>query len=111
MASRPRAKMPISERAKQFMPFAAVKGLTEALTKKEKVIVPKVVLSEEMAVDLNEKMVQLHKGTVATVTYFYDDEYLKITGVVVLFDKVNQILRILDTKIPFNAILDIEFPE
>lgn len=36
MASRPRVKMPISERAKQFMPFAALKGLPEALLKKER---------------------------------------------------------------------------
>lgn len=36
MASKPRAKMPVSERAKQFMPFAALKGLPEALEKKEK---------------------------------------------------------------------------
>lgn len=36
MASKPREKMPISERAKQFMPFAALKGLPEALEKKEK---------------------------------------------------------------------------
>lgn len=36
MASKPREKMPISERAKQFMPFAALKGLPEALEKKER---------------------------------------------------------------------------
>ena len=36
MASRPRKKMPIAERAKQFMPFAAVQGLREALEKKRK---------------------------------------------------------------------------
>ena len=29
------AKMPISERAKQFMPFKAVSGLDEALERKE----------------------------------------------------------------------------
>ncbi|MBQ3326117.1 hypothetical protein IJG79_03165 [Candidatus Saccharibacteria bacterium] len=28
-------KMPISQRAKQFMPFAALKGLDEALRRKE----------------------------------------------------------------------------
>lgn len=36
MASRIREKMPVSERAKQFMPFAALKGLPEALEKKER---------------------------------------------------------------------------
>ena len=36
MASKPRSKMPIAERAKQFMPFAAVSGLAAALAQKEK---------------------------------------------------------------------------
>ena len=30
-----RPKMPISQRAKQFMPFAALDGLDEAITQKE----------------------------------------------------------------------------
>ena len=35
MASKPKAPMPTAERAKQFLPFAALKGLQEALEKKE----------------------------------------------------------------------------
>lgn len=48
MANRPRAKMPVSERAKQFMPFAAVKGLDEALQQKrhERELIPRAELSE-----------------------------------------------------------------
>lgn len=38
MANKPRNKMPIEERAKQFMPFAALKGLPEALAAKERQI-------------------------------------------------------------------------
>ena len=34
--TRVRAKMPVSQRAKQFMPFAAVTGLDEALLAKER---------------------------------------------------------------------------
>ncbi len=34
MASKPKSKMPVSERAKQFMPFSALKGLEEAIEKK-----------------------------------------------------------------------------
>ena len=40
MPSKPKQKMPIEERAKQFMPFSALKGLEEALASKEKIIVP-----------------------------------------------------------------------
>lgn len=38
MANKPGNKMPIEERAKQFMPFAALKGLPEALAAKEEQI-------------------------------------------------------------------------
>ncbi len=38
MANKPRHKMPVEERAKQFMPFAALKGLPEALAAKEKTV-------------------------------------------------------------------------
>ncbi|MBQ9180307.1 MAG: hypothetical protein IJ132_05845 [Firmicutes bacterium] len=36
MENKPRAKMPISQRAKQFMPFDAVSGLREALREKDR---------------------------------------------------------------------------
>ncbi|SHJ26887.1 YolD-like family protein [Parasporobacterium paucivorans] len=107
MATKPRGKMPVSERAKQFLPFAALKGLPEALAEKEKIIVPKIELSEEMAQELNQKFCQLKRGTVATITYFHEDEYLQITGMVALIDEPNRILRIVDTKIPFDDVLDI----
>ena len=36
MATKNRTPMPVSERAKQFMPFAALKGYEEALRAKER---------------------------------------------------------------------------
>ena len=36
MAKIPRERMPVSQRAKQFAPFAALKGFEEAIEKKEK---------------------------------------------------------------------------
>lgn len=45
MSDRP--KMSREERAKQFMPFAALKGYEEALRKKEKILMSKKGLSEE----------------------------------------------------------------
>ena len=44
-----RMKMSQADRAKQFMPFAALKGYDDALRAKEKVVVPRKELSEEMA--------------------------------------------------------------
>lgn len=47
-----RAKMSREERAKQFMPFAALKGYPDALRKKEKIVVPKMELSEDYEEEL-----------------------------------------------------------
>lgn len=108
MAKRPKSKMPISDRAKQFMPFAALKGLPEALSKKEKIVVPKIELSPEMAEELDFKMHRLERGKIVTVVYFCKDEYLKISGMVARIDETSRILQIVNTKIPFDDILDIE---
>lgn len=100
--------MPVSERAKQFMPFAAVKGLTVALAKKEKICASKVELSEEMSAELNQKLNTLQKGTNVFVTYYCDGEYLKITGIVTKPDMQNRTLRVDDTKISFDDLLGVD---
>lgn len=110
MASKPKNKMPIEERAKQFMPFAALKNLPEALSAKEKITVPKIELSEEMAEELDSQMHLLRKGNMATIVYFHKDEYIKITGMVARIDETSRLLQIVNMKIPFDDILEITFP-
>ncbi len=108
MAGKPKTKMSVEQRAKQFMPFAALRGLPEALALKEKVTVEKVELSEEMAAELDRKMHLLKKGKIATIIYFCKDEYLKKTGMIARIDETARILQIVNDKIPFGDILDIE---
>lgn len=99
--------MPISDRAKQFMPFAALKGLPEALAAKEKIVVPKPSLSPEMEEALDMKMHSLKCGKMATIVYFHKDEYIKISGMIARIDETSRILQIVNTKIAFDDILDI----
>lgn len=100
--------MDISNRAKQFMPFAALKGLPEALEQKEKIVVPRPVFSEEHMEELDYKMHQIVRGMVVSVTYYEDEECLKKTGMVAKLSPDNRILQIVDRKISFDSILDIE---
>ena len=109
MAHKPLTKMSRQDRAKQFMPFAALKGLPETLAKKEKQIVQRKELSECMAEELNNKFLLLEKGKMVTVTYYLENEYVKMTGLVALIDNNYRILRIVDTKIHFDDVIDIEF--
>ena len=98
------------DRAKQFMPFAALKGHMEALRQKEKIIVEKVELSEEYQERLSRKLLAIHKGDIITVVYFCKNEYLKITGMVARIDETARILQIVNTKIIFDDIYAIELP-
>ena len=109
MVNRP--KMAREERAKQFMPFAALKGYPEALRKKEKVIVPKVEVSEEYAEELDRKLRQVRKNDIITVVYFEKGEYLSQTGMVSRIDTTSRILKVVNTKISFEDILDISGEE
>lgn len=106
-----RQKMPMEKRAAQFLPFQAVKGLDEALLAKEKIVVPKIELSDEMYEELDKKMHKIKKGRIITCIYFHKGEYLKVTGMVARFDEIARILQIVDTKIPFDDILDVSYDE
>lgn len=107
MASKPKYKMPIADRAKQFVPFAALKGLPEALSAKERITVDKIELSPEMAEELDRRMHLLQKGIIATVVYFHKDEYIKITGMVARIDTTCRLLQIVNTKINFEDIYEV----
>ena len=107
MPSKPKQKMPIEERAKQFMPFSALKGLEEALSSKEKIIVPKKELTQDYAEELNLKLKSLKAGSIITVVYYCKEEYIKLTGMIAKINYDSRIIQIVNTKIPFDDLLDI----
>lgn len=75
MGKRPRAKMPVSQRAKQFMPFDAVSGLRQALRKKEHEmgLISRAELSEDKESAINEALSGITKGCHVNITYFRKD--------------------------------------
>ena len=97
----------MENRAKQFVPFAAVKGYEEALRAKEKIIVEKIEISEEKKAELDFLLHQIHKMDVVSVVYFYKDEYIKLEGVVSRLDTDARVLKIVNTKIPFEDIYEL----
>lgn len=101
-------KMSREDRAKQFMPFAALKGYPDALRKKEKIIVPRKEMTQEYKEELDAKLRQVHKNDIITVVYFCKNEYLRVTGMVSRIDETARVLKIVNTKISFKNIHDIE---
>lgn len=102
------AKMSRGERAKQFMPFSALKGYSEALRKKEKIVVPQMELSEEYQEELDRKLRQIRRNDIVTAVYYCKGEYLKLTGMVSRIDETARVLKIVNTKIPFGDLYNIE---
>ena len=112
MASRPKTKMPISERAKQFSPFSPMRGLEEALARKERMAAVKIELSNEAAGELDAKIRRIRKGMEVSLTFYCEDEYVQSTGKIYAIHEAERKLRIDDTWVIFEDILDIyELPE
>lgn len=97
--------MPI-ERAKQFMPFDALKGFKEALKDKEKIIVDKIDLCEDAIIEINNILINLKVGDIVKVVYFKQNEYIEVTGMI---SKIkNDFFVIVKEKIMYNNIYRIE---
>ncbi len=77
-----REKMSLSMRAKQFLPFDAVKGLRAALRLKEYEVesVEKGKVSETEAALISETLSALNKGDRVKVRYYEDGHYKEIEG-------------------------------
>ena len=108
MANKTYPMMDRSNRAKQFMPFDALKGFREALKEKERILVPKKELSEEQKEELSYKLNQIQKMDMVTVEYFQNGEYVQVTGVVSKIDTDSRILKIVNTKVSFDDIADLK---
>lgn len=106
---KPIAPMPISERAKIFAPFSALKGLSEALKEKEKIPVPKKELSEYMANKINAALAKVKTGIIATIIYYdvKERQYIQLTGVVTEILYNQKTLKINGVQIVFEDIYEI----
>lgn len=96
------------DRAKQFLPFDALKGFREALREKEKVIVSKISLSKEEADILSKKIIQIKKNEIIKVVYYNKNSYIKLEGMVSNVDFISKTVTIVNTEISFLDLLDVK---
>lgn len=114
--SRPISKrnpMAVDQRAKQFAPFAALKGLEQAVREKEVVYEPRRILPKEKKDCLDMKLKMLKPGTWICVEYFEEHpqrpgygRYHTVEGNVDFFDPFVY-LRIGDIEIRIPDIYEI----
>lgn len=113
-------RMSISNRAKIFSPFAALRGYEDEIASegKDHLKGKQIELSEEQKELLGNKIGQLRKNQLVKVKYFTDGYYEDLPGRIDSVDAINKELRIytgfindtgkeLPTIIAFEDILEI----
>ncbi len=117
--SKTRPQMPMSDRAAQFSPFAALTGYDSAIKETGRLTDEKIELGEESLTALNARyqmlMDVLAEGPEVRITYFKPDErkaggaYVTITGAIRKIDDFEQIIIMQDgTRIPMGDVLSLE---
>ena len=81
-------------RARQFLPFDALKGLQEALREKEIEYEVKKDLSEDCLNELNNKFNQIEKGSLIRIKYYKNGRYSEIKGIVTNIDYIKKKIQI-----------------
>ena len=117
--SKTRPQMPMSDRAAQFAPFAALTGYDAAIKDTGRLTVERIELDVEALSALDMKyqllMEALDEAPEVTITYFQPDErkaggkYVSAVGAVKKIDDFERRITMQDgAKIPMDDVLSIE---
>ena len=99
-----------SDRARQFLPFDALKGLKEALREKELEIEQeeKKVLSEEQCEIISNLLNKVERGSFLKIIHYKNRKYEEYQGIVFKIDTIKKKLIFEDElEIYMDDILDI----
>ena len=117
---RPKSKhepMPMSDRAAQFSPFAALTGYSDAIDETARLTDRRIELSEEESAELDYRQQYLSTldSPTVTVTYFVSDErktggaYVTHTGTLKRIDEIERTMVFNDgVRMPIAEIISIE---
>ena len=118
--SKTRPQMPMSDRAAQFAPFAALTGYDSAIKETGRLTDERIELDEEALAALDRKyqllMDALDDAPEVTIIYFQPDErkaggqYVSATGTVKKVDTFGRRILLQDgTRIPLDSVYDLRF--
>ena len=115
-----RPQMPMSDRAAQFAPFAALTGYDSAIKETGRLTDERIELDEEALAALDRKyqllIEALDDAPEVTIIYFQPDErkaggqYVSATGTVKKVDTFGRRILLQDgTRIPLDSVYDLRF--
>lgn len=100
-----RIKMTPLERAKQFAPFAALRGHGAELDKVSRPLPQKRELTEEEAAILNRRLLAKVKGDPVALILFDGVEYRRVEGSFRRLDPTLRLLWVDEEAIPLDQLL------
>ena len=110
-------RMSITNRAKIFSPFAALRGFDDEISSEgaTKLLVKKIELSDEEKNNLSDKLLQVKKGTKIVVRYFVKvtentGNYMSLTGTVVMIDPIYRELKVMQGSDKKTVGIEKEMP-
>lgn len=99
---------PHPDRARQFSPFAALRGYYELVHERERVIESRRPLSEEEARALDATIADLQRGAMVRAVFYEKEAYRTIVGTVSQVDMIYHDLWIVRERIPFDELCALE---
>lgn len=99
------------QRAKQFMPFAALKGFETLLAAVERPKESRVELSEDQLEELNRIIQSLKEGDFIRVVYYTGHYYTELVSIIETMSKATYSLSIESVMIYFKDIKEINVYE
>ena len=103
-----RAKMDRTERAKQFMPFAALEGLDRTLSDFNHPVYERVCLGEDAQIELDRRLHTLCPGREVCAVYYANRQYTALSGTVMKIDLTARRMLIGDTWVALDDILELQ---
>ena len=98
---------PHPNRARQFLPFAALKGFSETAHRKEATLEKQRELTPAEAVILSHRVSTLRRGDTVLVQFFAADSHRQTVDTVLWVDLAAKILRLKNMTLAFEQITAI----
>ncbi len=100
-------------RAAQFLPFDALKGLSEKIAQVEEELsrVEKIELSEYQQEQLNETLHKLRVGSIVDITFYYNCHYVRVQNKIDNINIPQKYLLLNHNKIYFADIYSMNIVE
>lgn len=100
-----------ASRAKQFLPFASLRGYYDQIKERQRIIEPRKERTDEDNDRLSKQINQIKKGMMIKVTHYDKDAYVTTEGLVTGIDLTFRTLTLVKTKIDLDEVFAIQSEE